>query len=235
MDPTKPKVAPDNDDSQFELEDYDSDGDGTPFSAVGTSEAHGLSANTLALLERFSGKFSNSQHPVEEEADEEIKIFYCSRTHSQLSQFSHELERVHFPPSLPPQVEDASMSFQNEERELEEGIKHLSLGSRKTLCINPEVAALGSAVAINERCMELQQASTPANKKCPFLPSKENEGAVLDFRDHTLAKIRDIEDIGNVGKQLAICPYYASRQVIKHSEVRNFLFASQRSSIVTFN
>lgn len=42
---------------------------------------------------------------------------------------------------------------------------------------------------------------------------------MLDFRDHALATVKDIEDIGSVGKKVGICPYYASRSVIKHSEV----------------
>ena len=38
-----------------------------------------------------------------------------------------------------------------------EQVKHLSLGSRKNLCINPKVTKLNSATAINERCLEMQQ------------------------------------------------------------------------------
>lgn len=101
-------------------------------------------------------------------------------------------------------------------------IKHLPLASRKNLCINPSVSKLGSAPAINERCLELQQPDTPKDHKCPFVPNKQNETLVNEFRDHTMAKIRDIEDIGSVGKALGICPYYASRATIKPSEVRPF-------------
>ncbi len=102
---------------------------------------------------------------------------------------------------------------------VEEEFKHLTLGSRKNLCINDKVLKLGSATAINERCLELQQPSTPADLKCPHLPTKENETLVHDFRDNTLAKIRDIEELGTLGKKLSICPYYASRPTIKPSEV----------------
>lgn len=77
---------------------------------------------------------------------EELKIFYSSRTHSQLTQFVNELRRIKPPPSLPPL--DAM---------LEEGVKHLSLGSRKNLCINEKVKDLGNLATINERCLELQQ------------------------------------------------------------------------------
>jgi chromosome transmission fidelity protein 1 len=38
-----------------------------------------------------------------------------------------------------------------------EQIKHLSLGSRKNLCINLKVTRLGSLPAINEKCQDMQQ------------------------------------------------------------------------------
>ena len=82
------------------------------------------------------------------ELPDETKIFFCSRTHSQLTQFVNELRRVKMPSSLPQggDLEDAA-----------EQIKHLSLGSRKNLCINPKVARLNSATAMNERCLEMQK------------------------------------------------------------------------------
>ncbi|KAF3908903.1 hypothetical protein AA313_de0207043 [Arthrobotrys entomopaga] len=148
------------------------------------------------------------------------QIFYCSRTHSQLSQFTAELRRVHFPPTYDfdddPPVDD-------ELEKSEEVVKHLSLGSRKLLCINDKVNTPGtSANVINDRCLELQQSSTPAEKKCPFLLSKtENERAVVErqFRDLVLADIKDIEDLRGVGEKLKICGYYASREAIKPTEI----------------
>ncbi|KAL2009243.1 hypothetical protein VTN00DRAFT_7437 [Thermoascus crustaceus] len=210
------------DESQFELEDYESDGeDGKKSSTVGTSNVEGLSASTLALLERFQGQFSTQKKPGEGEDDDEIKIFYCSRTHSQLTQFAHELRRVTLPPSLPDDLLKPNEPERSagEDTGLEERVKHLCLGSRKNLCINPKVSALGNATAINERCLDLQQPGVSAEQKCPYLPSRENEELVIEFRDRTLATVKDIEDIGKVGKQLGICPYYASRSVIKHSEI----------------
>ena len=179
----------------------------------------------MALLERFKGRYSSQTKDDQEDGDEEIKIFFCSRTHSQLSQFASELKRVTIPSSLPKQLRTGK----TDEDELEERIKHLSLGSRKSLCINPRVAALGNATAINERCLELQQPGVAVDHKCPYLPTKEDEALTLDFRDHALATIKDIEDIGKVGKQVGICPYYASRSVIKHSEVSRPIFHSSIS------
>jgi chromosome transmission fidelity protein 1 len=166
------------------------------------------------LLERFQGKFSKKDK--KNDGDDEIKIFFCSRTHSQLSQFAGELRRVNFPSSIP---SDLDLESKDELSKLEERVKHLSLGSRKNLCINPKVRALENNTAINEKCLELQQAGVAADKKCSFIPSKDDDALALEFRDHALATIKDIEDIAEVGKKLGICPYYASRPVIKHSEV----------------
>lgn len=47
----------------------------------------------------------------------------------------------------------------------------------------------------------------------------ENQALVNEFRDHTLATLRDIEDMGSLGKQIGICPYYASRAAIKSAEI----------------
>jgi chromosome transmission fidelity protein 1 len=157
------------------------------------------------------------------EMGETTKIFYCSRTHSQLTQFAHEVRRV----KIPLEIIDSS----NTEKQLE-AIKHLSLGSRKNLCINKDVQKLGSTTAINERCLELQQGKASNSKKCQYIPNKENETLVHQFRDHALAKIRDIEDLGELGKKVGICPYYASRATIKPSEVGCILVFSNLTNIL---
>ncbi|KAJ5767938.1 hypothetical protein N7533_000521 [Penicillium manginii] len=206
------KSAPD-DDEQFVLDDYDSETDERQKTSQ-SAGVDGLSASTLALLEKYKGQFT-SQKPEQDDEDDSVKIFYCSRTHSQLSQFAGELRRVAFPSSIPSDPEAEG----KDDLSLEERVKHLSLGSRKNLCINPKVQALGNSTAINERCLDLQQPGVAAEKKCSFLPSKDDEALMLEFRDHTLATVKDIEDIGKVGQQVGICPYYASRSVIKHSEI----------------
>ncbi|KAJ5510840.1 hypothetical protein N7453_002943 [Penicillium expansum] len=204
-----------NDDDQFVLDDYDSDTDNQK-RQDDSGNSDGLSASTLALLERFQGKFSAQKNDKDDDEDDEIKIFFCSRTHSQLSQFAGELRRVTFPSSLP---SDLDLENKDDLSKLEERVKHLSLGSRKNLCINPKVRALENNTAINEKCLDLQQAGVAADKKCSFIPSKDDEGLALEFRDHALATVKDIEDIAQVGRKLGICPYYASRPVIKHSEI----------------
>lgn len=193
---------------QFALDHYHSDDE----SSFGRNRQTQYSAETTKLLEKL-GMIVPTQDERNAEADEEeLKIFFCSRTHSQLSQFVGELQRVHLPPGLPPEQDDAV-------KELPEEIKQITLGSRKNLCINSKVNKLSSQTAINERCMELQQANTPSDKKCQYLPSKDDESLVLDFKDHALASIRDIEDLADVGRKMGICPYYASRPAVTPAEM----------------
>ncbi|KAL2816331.1 ATP-dependent DNA helicase-like protein [Aspergillus granulosus] len=197
------------DDGQFALDDYESEGDEPSTSIKQSGAIGGLSSSTIELLERLKGQ---GPKQLEEDVPNDIRIFYCSRTHSQLTQFANELRRVTLPSSLPEDLQGLAGE------ELEERIKHLALGSRKNLCINPRVAALSNPTAINERCLELQQPSTAEQHRCSFLPSKEDEAKVSLFRDHALATVKDIEDLGQLGKKMGLCPYYASRPVINHSE-----------------
>ncbi|EEH39578.2 60S ribosomal protein L28 [Paracoccidioides lutzii Pb01] len=210
----------DHDESQFELEGYYSDDDERVATSSMTKNDGIFSVDTLALLEKLKGGPVDTNVDIEQE--DEVQVFYCSRTHSQLTQFAHELRRVNLPPSIPPEVDDdkaAADAVSNGIGSLEETLKHLSLGSRNTLCINPKVRALGNPTAINERCLEIQRPETPAEHKCSFVPNKENEVLVNDFRDHTLAKVLDIEDIGKIGSKIGVCPYYASRSIVKYSEI----------------
>lgn len=118
------------------------------------------------------------------------------------------------PSSLPPLVSDDKIHS-----DMEEGFKYLALGSRKNLCINSEVTSLQNVAAMNERCKELQENKTAVEKKCCFVPKMENQHLVAAFRDRTLATVRDIEDLGALGKVMGICPYYAARDVIRSSEI----------------
>ena len=199
---------------QFALDEYNSDNESTSHQP-GQAQ---YSAETTKLLEKLGMIIPTKDDRSTDDAEEELKIFFCSRTHSQLSQFVGELQRVHLPAGLPPEQLNGDPS-QDLTSEATEGIKQITLGSRKNLCINPKVNKLASQTAINERCMELQQSKTPSDQKCQYIPSKDDESLVLDFRDHALASIRDIEDLAGVGKKLGICPYYASRPAVTPAEM----------------
>ena len=51
------------------------------------------------------------------------------------------------------------------------------------------------------------------------MPGKDDQVAVREFRDHALARIRDIEEMAELSKKIGVCPYYAARPTIKPSEV----------------
>ncbi|KAI5303577.1 rRNA-processing protein bfr2 [Ascosphaera pollenicola] len=200
--------------AEFEPEDYDSDDAAQSASASKSSSKSDeiLSAETLILLEKLGRPIGATE---ELEPDSEVQIFYTSRTHSQLTQFAHELRRVKLPPSIPFEEEGSTSCV----HETKESLRHVPLGSRKTLCIYPPVSSLRHLTAINERCLELQRSGTPAEQRCPHIPSERTISLVNDFRDLTLAKVRDIEDIETIGNKIGLCPYYASRSVVPYSEI----------------
>ncbi|KAM8861761.1 ATP-dependent DNA helicase DDX11 isoform 2-T2 [Synchiropus picturatus] len=150
---------------------------------------------------------------AEEDEDEELveehvtKIYYCSRTHSQLAQFVHEVQKSPF----------------------SQDISVVTLGSRQNLCINEEVRRLGSIHRINDRCMEMQKNKHekqnqdegvkrkrgPAKSVCPF-----NKATVLQhMRDDILGAVHDIEHLLKLGKETHSCPYYASRLAVPPAQL----------------
>uniref|UniRef100_A0A8C8YLV7 Helicase-like DEXD box c2 type domain-containing protein n=1 Tax=Prolemur simus TaxID=1328070 RepID=A0A8C8YLV7_PROSS len=94
----------------------------------------------LVLAEYESDEDRRTARGVDEEEDDleeehVTKIYYCSRTHSQLSQFVHEVQKSPFG----------------------KDIRLVSLGSRQNLCVNEDVKSLGSVQLINDRCVDMQR------------------------------------------------------------------------------
>jgi len=52
-----------------------------------------------------------------------------------------------------------------------------------------------------------------------FLESGESGEKILQFRDHALARVRDIEELAELGSELETCPYYGSRQTVRHCQL----------------
>jgi chromosome transmission fidelity protein 1 len=138
------------------------------------------------------------------------KIFYCSRTHSQISQFSCEIKRT---------------AFAN--------ARCVTLGSRKNMCINSDVNSAESDAKISEICLEMHKSRTAVKKDAHLLdqrPAKKRTTGILpcpfhakhkelDFADHALGGIRDIESLTSLGKELDACPYYGTRKALKNAQV----------------
>lgn len=142
----------------------------------------------------------------EEEVEKRTQIVFVSRTHSQLMQFVGELKKTRFYPD----------------------ISVVSLGSRKQLCINPDVKKFASPAIINERCMDLQNSSVRIEKdngkltkkktcKCAYL--KRGSQADDTMKDMILSEPMDIEDLADLGQKRLICPYYASRDAAAEADI----------------
>uniref|UniRef100_A0A0L8I8X1 Helicase ATP-binding domain-containing protein n=1 Tax=Octopus bimaculoides TaxID=37653 RepID=A0A0L8I8X1_OCTBM len=133
-----------------------------------------------------------------------MKIYYCSRTHSQLSQFIKEIKKS-------PYGDDVSVT---------------TLASRQNMCINENVQRLKSLTLINDQCLELQKSKKSSSTKekqpkkqkqasCPFYKVERIE----HYRDTILTEVRDIEQLVNLGKQMKCCPYYGTRFSIAAAEI----------------
>ncbi|SCU81158.1 LANO_0B02168g1_1 [Lachancea nothofagi CBS 11611] len=158
-----------------------------------TDDKTKLNNEVQALL----GKLNESQKvekPKESNLPSPIKIFFASRTHSQLSQFAAQLRLPNFPSSI--------------EHIDHERIKFVPLASRKQLCINQKVSQAASN-AINDCCADA------INKKdcTPYSRSKDPAN-LRNFRDYTFHAVHDIEDMVAIGQATNTCPYYALREVI---------------------
>ncbi|XP_059191863.1 ATP-dependent DNA helicase DDX11 [Centropristis striata] len=150
---------------------------------------------------------------AEDDSDDELveehvtKIYYCSRTHSQLAQFVHEVQKSPF-------GKDISL---------------VTLGSRQNLCVNEEVLRLGSIQRINDRCMEMQKNKHekphheegvkrkrgPAKSVCPY----NKASALQQMRDNILGTVHDIEQMLKLGKETHSCPYYATRLAVPPAQL----------------
>ncbi|XP_052183885.1 uncharacterized protein LOC127795942 [Diospyros lotus] len=213
-------------DEEFLVEEYESEGEG------------GFD-NWLSNSKRKAGSVVSSSSDDEEEGnsfDDEgeeessLKIYFCSRTHSQLSQFIKELKKTVFATEL----------------------KVVCLGSRKNFCINEGVLKLGNSIHINERCLELQKSKkkdvskmknlgaggrirrTRASSGCPMLRKFKLQ---KQFRSEIYDEgALDIEDLVHLGRRIGTCPYYGSRSVAPAADLvvlpyQSLLSKSSRESL----
>ncbi|PRT55808.1 ATP-dependent DNA helicase CHL1 [Wickerhamiella sorbophila] len=153
-----------------------------------------LDAETKALMEKM-------KQPDEdlEGLRTPFKIYFTSRTHSQLSQLIGAVKLLDVP---------ASWSDKSQP------VRLVTLGSRKQLCVNPKVRSLGSVQKMNDRCLDLQNSA----KKCEYKKPAEHPKS-KEFAEIVLADIMDIEELGNLGTQLEVCPYYRARDMVPFCEV----------------
>ncbi|KAI5835242.1 DNA repair helicase [Schizophyllum commune Tattone D] len=171
----------------------------------------GMSKEVRALFAKYHLsriEASRNTSRITEEDEEALKctkIYYASRTHSQLSQVLPELRRV-----------DERRAYEDDEVQYFTTTRAVALGSRKQLCIN-DTLLKGKRVDLDEACRAML--AEKKEKRCPHLPSQEEEAAMLDLRDQILATPKDIEELATTGRASGICPYFGSRKAIDQAEL----------------
>ncbi|KAJ9568323.1 hypothetical protein OSB04_004289 [Centaurea solstitialis] len=212
------------DDKEFLVEEYESEDEK---SGLSKRKNGGVCCGSSSSSD---GEDEGDEFSDEDEEEADFKIYFCSRTHSQLSQFVKELRKTVFGSEL----------------------KVASLGSRKNFCINEEVLKLGSSTLINERCLDLQKnkksqvskmknsgvggrvRKTKASGGCPMLSKHKLQ---KQFRHKmTDQGPLDIEDLVQIGSSLGTCPYYGSRSMVPAADLvvlpyQSLLSKSSRESL----
>ncbi|XP_048573070.1 ATP-dependent DNA helicase DDX11-like isoform X1 [Triticum urartu] len=195
------RIRENDEEEEFLLDEYESDdGEGT-----------GRQAGKRAHCGGASSSSSSESEDDEDEEEATPKVYFTSRTHSQLSQFVGELKRTNFSGKL----------------------RTVCLGSRKSLCINMDVQKLGSANRINERCLELLKnkksskikvegdnkkgRQTKASCRCPMLGNRSLQKQFRsEVSDHGPL---DIEDLAQLGRKIGTCPYYGARDMVRSADL----------------
>ncbi|KAJ2809540.1 ATP-dependent DNA helicase chl1 [Coemansia guatemalensis] len=203
---------PTESDDEAVVEAYYSDNAAKKPDAAGADDGMQYSASVRKLLERrAANRISYSSDSNSDNSDDAAdkgpplepnvcKIFYASRTHSQLQQFVNEIKRTAFGSAT-----DGG-----------DKIKCVTLGSRMQLCTNDKVRGTCKSVhTLNERCLEMQQSSK--KQRCPHLPALMTP--MFGFKDRVAEKIMDIEELAIEGRRLSVCAYYGARESIRGAHV----------------
>ena len=209
--------SPEGDDDLL-LEEYDSDG------RHGDSRKRGAGAaaagrSYVSSSDESSGLDDSGSNSSEDEdgLGGAPRMYFCSRTHSQLAQAVSEFKRT----------------------TLASEVDLISLGSRKALCVHEGVKKLGSASRIAERCLELQRggcskskskgarteetggagagaASKPKASRCACPYKARAKG----LKDAILERSPlDVEEIASLATRKQACGYYAARAAAAKAQV----------------
>ncbi|KNC45953.1 ATP-dependent RNA helicase chl1 [Thecamonas trahens ATCC 50062] len=137
------------------------------------------------------------------------KVYYCSRTHSQIAQFVDEIRGTAF---------------------ADAGLRVITLGSRKQLCINPKINKPSSSVAsINDACRDARsKTKAPRSKRkressacgCPFYEPMATAAAPQpSYPVYALTEIRTLDELARLGTSLSSCPYFGTRRAVAGADL----------------
>lgn len=167
-----------------------------------------ISEDKDMLLDDIDALDNENDEEDTTEGYSDLKIYFCSRTHSQLAQFVKEINKTVYRDQL----------------------RVTSLSSRQNYCINESVNRLKNINLINEKCIELSKQSKKTkvdedartlkkqkstHARCPY----KSEVSVELLKNEILSNIHDIEEVVNESKTIKACPYYASRAAVKHAQM----------------
>ncbi|GBE87470.1 ATP-dependent DNA helicase CHL1 [Sparassis crispa] len=208
------------------------------------AEQSNISPAVRALMQKLQqGATASTSRHVHDQEPTCTKIYYASRTHSQLAQVLHELRKLQLllnvsvavspgaPQSSLPSIAvgthtkrpilavnleaDKDGDSADDISDNSCNVRAVSLGSRKQLCINQSLR--GHVGDLDEACR--QMLSEKGKKRCGFLPPQDEEIHMLDLRDQILATPKDIEDLLLTGKIAETCPYFGSRRAIPQAQL----------------
>lgn len=149
-------------------------------------------------------------------APTQTKIFYSSRTHTQLTQVVGELKRMtDMVAMLPPTTGQTSVFAANR-------LKMCVLGSRDQSCVNEE-ALHGKieGMSVNDACKTLTNNTRNAKFSIDNSPGKTCTyySGVDYLATKVQTKIVDIEELGRMGKAQVGCPYFVSRKNLAGADI----------------
>ena len=152
---------------------------------------------------KFLNSKDNITNPVENQ------IYFCTRTHSQISQIISEEKKIfeYYNKNI---IKFNSMKFP---------YSFSFLGSRKQLCLNKKINnGKNNLNKINILCREINEEK---EKRClykKFLNDEDDNKENFIYEENK-TEIKDIEDMLKFGEEFNFCPYYLTHILIKSSQI----------------
>ena len=167
----------------------------------------------------------------------ENQIFYCTRTHSQISQIISEVKKLY-------EYYNKNISkFSNKKFPYSFSF----FGSRKQLCINSKINNEKNTLnKINILCKEINEEK---ETRCNYKKFLYEENFKADFICEEMKNdIKDIEDLLKFGEEFNYCPYYVTHLIsgqsqfivspynnILNKRIKNNININLRNNIIVFD
>ena len=146
-----------------------------------------------------------SKESAFEKAVETTRVFYTSRTHSQLSQFCDELRKTNYFCKTPSVQSDEEM-FERPQ------VWTTTLGSRAGLCVYEPVRSLATSGAVSDAC----QAKRESKGGCECNKAGKVKALAMECLGEGLV---DMEEIYKRGQRRDACGYYATRAMMAQCDL----------------